>query len=101
MKTYEKLAVALRAVGLEAMAKKADTGYYHDFLSPLDFPSLQLALDLATAAEAEKLEVIRSAILYLRNQIIDGIFDADLAESDEWMSGPEGRDAMRRLVSGQ
>ena len=40
--TKDYLAQELRAAGLNAMADKAATGYYHDFLSPLALPETQL-----------------------------------------------------------
>ena len=99
MKTYEKLAAALREVGLEEMAKKADTGYYHDFLSPIAFPEMALAADLAALRGKEVMGSPRwHQINALRNRHLNGDFDADLAESEEWMSGPDGQEAMRELL---
>lgn len=41
--TTVKLARALREIpGVpEAMIERATAGYYHDFMSPLDFPEMQ------------------------------------------------------------
>lgn len=50
------------------MAAKADTGWYHDFLSPLAAPALQLANDLAAAGTPEA--------LVLRSRHLNGEFDA-------------------------
>jgi hypothetical protein len=44
--TKDMLAEALREVGLDAMADKAATGYYHDYLSPLDLPEMVLVNQL-------------------------------------------------------
>jgi hypothetical protein len=74
MHTKDQLAEALRAVGLSEMADKAATGYYHDYLSPLDLPEIQLVNDLAQAAE--KAAPNNSAIIALRHRAMDGDFDA-------------------------
>jgi hypothetical protein len=47
MKPAEKLAAAFRRVGDETEAKKAESGYYGDFTSPLAAPQTALYL-LAT-----------------------------------------------------
>ncbi len=91
MHTKDKLAEALNAIGLTEMATKAATGYYHDYLSPLDFPSIQLVNDLAMTGTEEAMA--------LRERVINGEFDASNEEGDEWFNGPEGQDAMRRLMN--
>lgn len=70
MHTKDMLAQALRDVGLNAMADKAATGYYHDYLSPLDLPEMQLVNDLmdATLDHPEK----RDDIMLLRARVIQG-----------------------------
>lgn len=106
MHTKDKLAAALREVGLDDMADKAATGYYHDFLSPLDFPEMQLVADLAEAAnytgEARAAgKPLNEAIFKLRERVINGDFDASTEESEKWFNSAEGRDAMNRLVTGR
>jgi hypothetical protein len=105
MHTKDKLAAALREVGLDDMADKAATGYYHDFLSPLDFPELQLEADLraqrdllAPLTRDEEFRLKRDAIEALRQRHLNGDFDASTEESEEWYAGPEGQDAMSRLA---
>lgn len=93
MHTKDILAEELRKAGLPEMAAMAEKGFYHDFLSPLDTPCLQLAYDLAAAGTP--------AALALRERHLNGEFDATLAESEEWARGPEGQDAMRRLAKGE
>ncbi len=90
MHTKDKLAAELEKAGLYDMARMARCGYYHDFLSPLDFPELQLADDLTAVGTP--------AAIALRNRHLAGEFDASLEESEEWANGPEGQDAMRRLI---
>jgi hypothetical protein len=92
MHTKDFLASELTKAGLPEMAAKAATGYYHDFLSPLDFPEMQLAADLAAAGTP--------AALALRERHLNGEFDANLKESDEWASSPYGKAAFGALVSG-
>lgn len=89
MHTKDILAEALREAGLDEMAAKAATGYYHDYLSPLATPDLQLAQDLTAAATP--------AALAVRRRQYDGEFDATLAESDEWAASPAGREALGAL----
>jgi len=96
MHTKDKLAQALKAIQLDDMADKAAIGYYHDFLSPLDFPEIQLVNDLAEAAK--RLPLHYRGIMALRQRVIDGEFDASTEESEEWARSPEGQAAMASLV---
>jgi len=88
MHTKDMLANALREAGLDAMADKAATGYYHDFLSSLDLPELQLVTELGVAAteHPDKAETIEA----LRQRVINGEFNASAEESEEWAKS-EGR----------
>jgi hypothetical protein len=94
--TKDMLAAALREVGLDKMADAAATGYYHDFLSPLDLPEMQLVQDLAVAARNNASRA--AAISALRQRVINGEFDASAEESDEWAASADGQDALRRLT---
>jgi hypothetical protein len=80
------------------MADKAAMGYYHDYLSPLDLPETQLVNDLFEASRANPL---KDQILQLRNDVIDGKYDATKAESDEWARSPEGKETFRKLIKGE
>jgi len=95
MHTKDKLAEALRAVQLDDMADKAAEGYYHDFLSPLDFPEVQLVNDLAAATK--RLPLQAPAIMRLRQDVINGKYDASKEESDAWAKSPEGQAAFALL----
>jgi hypothetical protein len=100
MHTKDRLAAELRKIGFAdtgdkaavffAMADKAAQGYYHDFLSPLDFPEMQLVNDL--------LRVGTPAALRLRIRVINGEFDASKEESDAWAASEEGQSELRRLI---
>ena len=92
MHSKDKLAAELYKVGLGEMAARAASGYYHDFLSPLDTPCIQLAADLAAIGTPEALA--------LRDRHINGEFDASADESEQWFNGPEGVAAQEALVDG-
>lgn len=92
MHTKDILAAELEKAELHEMAAKARTGYYHDFLSPLATPCVQLADDLAAVGTPEALT--------LRARHMNGEFDASLEESDEWAASPEGQAAHRALLGG-
>ena len=89
--TKDMLADALRALGLHDMAAQAETGYYHDFMSPLAQPEMQLIRDLTHEMNARTPDA-GQPIAKLRKRVIDGDFDASQEESDAWASSPEGRE---------
>lgn len=91
MHTKDILARELTKASLPEMAAKAATGYYHDFLSPLPTPCLQLAEDLAKAGTP--------AALALRARHMNGEFDATKEESDDWAASPDGKAAFSQLVA--
>jgi hypothetical protein len=90
MHTKDKLAAALTKAGLQDMAIKAAAGYYHDYLSPLDTPSLQLDADLVKAGTP--------AALAVRARHHNGEFDASREESEEWARSSEGRETFAALT---
>lgn len=96
MHTKDFLAAELRKAGLEAMAVKAENGIYHDYLSPLVDPPLELDRDLVKAAVAPN--ALAGAINLLRQRHWNGEFDASKDESDAWAKSFEGRRAMQMLV---
>ena len=96
MHTKDMLAEALMQVGLIDMSLRAKDGYYHDFLSPLATPEIQLVNDLMDMAI--KLPDRRGAILAIRTQVINGEYDASPEESEEWAKSPEGQFAMQQLI---
>jgi len=89
MHTKDFLAQELRAAGLTEMADKAATGYYHDYLSPLDTPCLQLEADLREVGTPEALK--------LRARHIAGEFDASTEESEDWYNSPEGQEIIENI----
>lgn len=87
--TKDILADELEKAGLISMAANARTGYYHDYLSPLATPCIQLASDLMIAGTP--------AALAIRARHLDGEFDATTEESDTWFESAEGKEAFSHL----
>ncbi len=96
MHSKDRLAKELHDIGLDDMARKAAAGWYHDFLSPLATPDLQLSLDLVDATMAGNKHANE-----LRMRHHAGEFDATKEESDEWARSPEGQEAFKRLIDGK
>jgi len=78
--TSERLAQVLHSEGLFEMEKKARSGYYDDFKSPLATPIVQLVIDLEAAGKRE-----------LANRARNGEFDATKQEAEAWFER-EGKD---------
>jgi hypothetical protein len=106
MHTKDLLAQELCAAGLGAMADKAATGYYHDYLSPLALPETQLLVDLQEEMErrmaAQGADLTSDADIAAVKKLIDrhmnGEFDASKEESDEWAASEDGRAAFQELI---
>lgn len=91
--TARALADALTKAGAPPdMIRRAERGYYHDYLSPLATPEIVLVSELRRAAARPEAET-PAALLALAADVIDGKHDASKAESDEWAHSPEGRAA--------
>jgi len=90
-KSSQKLADALRAAGFETLAQRAEQDEFHDYLSPHDLPAITLNIELAA---------LGPGATAIRQQFLEGDFDATDKESDEWAASPEGQDAFARLVRG-
>jgi hypothetical protein len=98
MHTKDRLAAALRELKLDIMAKRAERGYYHEFLSPLDLAEVALVNDPGHMANRRPHQ--RTEILAFRKRVMNGEFDATKEEGDAWAASREGQDAMRRLAEG-
>jgi hypothetical protein len=96
MHTKDRLAAALRELGLTAMADKAARAWYDDYLSPLDSPITTLVDDLAVAAAKNPEHA--EPIVALRSKAMHGEFDATKEESDAWAASDEGQEAFRLLM---
>ena len=90
MHTTEKLALALEEANLPEMAKAARQGFYHNYLSPLPAPCLQLEADLRSqhTDAAEKVRLLH----------LNGEFDATKDESDAWAESPDGKAVFAELT---
>lgn len=97
-RTSELLAKRLDEVGLTEMAQRAREDAYHDYFSPATFPSIQLEHDLLEARDACDDRVRAVKIEDIRQDHLEGKFDADLAESDEWAESPDGQEALAMLL---
>jgi len=98
--TTVKLAEALSAIpGVpKDMIQRAINGYYHDYLSPLTFPEIQLVSDLRELAGTPATpRNSRPLLRQMAQRVIDGEFDASKAESDAWAASPEGQETFRQL----
>jgi hypothetical protein len=91
--TRWKLACALIAAGLYDMADRAVSGWYDDYLSPLDAPTMELVNDLQKAGTP--------AATLIREQVLEGDFDATAEEADAWAASPEGREAFKSFLGQQ
>ena len=99
--TTVKLARALSEIpGVpEAMIDRARTGYYHDYLSPLATPEVQLVADLRElAARPATPRNSRSLLREMAKRVFGGEFDASKEESDAWATSPEGQSVMAGLL---
>ena len=99
-KSSQKLANALRKEGFEELAKRAELDEFHDYLSPHDFPEMQLDVELVAMIKDESRPAEqRDAAQRIREAHHDGAWDATKEESDRWAASPEGQAALRMLVS--
>lgn len=99
--TTVKLAKALQAVpGIPRdLIQRAVDGYYHDYLSPLAMPEIQLVTDLRTLAALPATPRDSRALLRdLAQRVINGDFDATKEESDAWAASPDGQETFRQLA---
>ena len=76
MRTKDRLAAALREIGLGDMAEKAAAGHYDDYESDLVTPCTQLVIDLGKAHTRDARE--------LAKRVKEGEFDATAEEAEEW-----------------
>lgn len=99
--TTVTLAKALREIpGVPPdIIRRVIDGYYHDFLSPLDMPEVQLVADLRALAQHPATPRDSRALLrQMAQRVIDGEFDASREESEAWAQSPEGKETFQRLA---
>ncbi len=81
---------------IDVLILRVREGYYHDYMSPIPMPDVQLVCDLRELAKITP-QIVRGMILNIVNEAIDGKFDATLKEGEEWMLSPEGQAALDSL----
>ena len=101
--TTVKLARALResrGVPEAILIERAvDSRYYHDYLSPLAMPEVQLVADLRDLASRPATpRNSRPLLREMAKRVIAGEFDATKAESDDWARSPEGQETFRQFA---
>jgi hypothetical protein len=95
--TTAKLARALSAIpGVPPdIIERATAGYYHDYLSPLDTPEIQLVADLRELADLPATpRGSRPMLRALVKGVINGDYDASKEEADQWAASREGRETI-------
>lgn len=83
MHTKDILAAKLAEAGFVELAVKAAQGYYHDFISPLEQPAVQLSDDLLAIGTLLALEIHR--------QHLNGAFNASSQEAEDWLHSQQGK----------
>jgi hypothetical protein len=94
--TAEVLAKKLDEIGLSLLAKRARNNEFHDYLTPHAFP--EMVLVDALARSASNLPGMSAAIMKVRQDVIDGKYDASKEESDAWAASPEGQATFSKLT---
>jgi len=74
--TKDRLAAALREIGLSELADEAARGLYDDYESPMPFPLINLVHRLGEAGTPEAKA--------LAGRVKDGDFDGTKEEADAW-----------------
>ena len=99
-RTSERLAQVLHALALFDLEKMARADMFHDFLSPLDLPEMELERRLRAARDACPDKDRAARIEEVRQRHMQGDFDADKAESDAWAESEDGQEAFNMLIRG-
>ena len=97
-KTSENLAKVLEEVGLHSMVLKARADQYHDFLSDDAMCAVTLEQELRMARDRQPDPILAKMIEAIRQQHLNGEFDASTEESDEWAKSPDGQAAFGMLL---
>lgn len=97
-RTSEMLAQVLEGVGLHGMAAKARLDMYHDYLSDDAMCAITLERELREARDSCADPIMARLIEAIRQQHLNGDFDASKEESDDWAKSDEGQAAFQALV---
>lgn len=71
--------------GILKIIERAKQDYYHDFFGIPDLPEMELIKDLRAAGASHE----------IRQNVVDGKYDASKEDSDEWMASSEGIEIMK------
>lgn len=96
MSTAERLAEALREIGLEALAARAEGGEFDDFRSEHAAPQHALVSELRSAASPTNHRAVKRMI----ERVGKGEFDATQDEARAWAESEEGQETLRALMEG-
>jgi hypothetical protein len=99
--TSVRLADALAAIpGVPGdMIRRAREGHYHDYLSPLAMPEVQLLADLGELASRPATpRNSRPLLRAVADAVRRGEYEASREESDAWAASPEGQETFRMLL---
>ena len=93
--TARVLAAALADAGAPpGMIRRAERGYYHDYLSPLAMPTVALVSELRNAANRAPDKAAARKLMDLARAVANGDHDASRAEAEEWIASADGRDTL-------
>jgi hypothetical protein len=92
MHSKDYLEQELRAANLHDLADEAKRGMYHDFLTPLTFPKIELYMKLT--------RIGTPSAIALRSRLVSGEFDASSEEAAQWLNSAEGAAAISVLRLG-
>jgi hypothetical protein len=107
--TTEKLAVRLEHIQrcvlspderalFVPMINQARAGYYHDYMSPIPMPDVQLVCDLRELnTRIPTPGGVHGMIANLTSEVIDGKFEATLKEGEDWLLTDAGQAALASL----
>lgn len=94
MTTRERLAAAIREAATdgrhERLAKRAEAGYYDDYLSHLPTPIVQLVKDAT-----------QMGLHGIAERAKAGEFDGTKEEAEAWFSSEEGQAVLRAIREGR
>lgn len=90
-----RLAKRLYKVGLAKLAERALNNEFHDFLSPHSMPVHTLVNELERCAYVYP--GMREAILEIRRDVMNGVYDTTKEEAQEWALSSEGQEALRQI----
>jgi hypothetical protein len=76
------------------MVQAALDGYFGDYTSPLDLPTMQLIDDLWKLYE----QTGNARYLHVRDRAKEGEFDGTKEESDAWAASPEGQETFAEFA---